>query len=194
ETSGYERDQEKQFAWRYRDWVVDALNRDMPYDRFVVEQLAGDELADCSERSVIATGMLRLGTWNDEPNDPQDYVYDRLEDLVHVTSSAFLGLTVKCARCHDHKFDAIPQTDYYRLAAVFWPGAIQPRDAKLLGGPSAAELGFENVLGWTDLGAKAEPLYLLRQGERSKPGQVVSAGPLSFVRSLARPFEPPPVE
>jgi len=194
ETSGYERDQEKPFAWRYRDWVVDALNSDMPYDRFVLEQLAGDELPDRSERSVVATGMLRLGTWNDEPNDPDDYKYERLEDLVHVTSTAFLSLTVKCARCHDHKFDPIPQTDYYQLAAVFWPGAIEPRDRKWLGGPTEEELGFENVLGWTDLGATAEPLHLLKLGERSRPGEVIAAGALSSVRSLARPFEPPPAD
>ena len=192
ETCGYERDQEKSFSWRYRDWVVDAFNEDMPYDQFVLEQLAGDELPDRSERSVIATGFLRLGTWNDEPNDPQDYKYERLEDLVHATSSAFLGLTVKCARCHDHKFDPIPQVDYYRLAAAFWPGAIEPRDAKLLGGPTAQELGFENVLGWTDLAATAPPLHLLKQGERHQPGELIEAGPLSAVRSLARPFDAPP--
>ncbi|MDP1586427.1 MAG: DUF1549 domain-containing protein, partial [Prosthecobacter sp.] len=108
ETSGYERDQEKPYAWRYRDWVVDAINEDLPYDQFVMQQLAGDEVPERTERTVVATGMLRLGTWNDEPNDAQDYKYERLEDLVHVTSSAFIGLTVKCARCHDHKFDPIP--------------------------------------------------------------------------------------
>ena len=123
DTSGYERDQEKPFAWKYRDWVVDALNNDMPYDRFVVEQLAGDELPDRDERSVIATGFLRLGTWNDEPNDPLDYQYDRLEDMVHTTSSAFLGMTVKCARCHSHKFDPITQEDYYRMAVRVLGGA-----------------------------------------------------------------------
>jgi hypothetical protein len=107
DTSGYERDQEKPFAWKYRDWVVKAFNSDMSYDQFVMQQIAGDELPDRTEESVIATGFLRLGTWNDEPNDKLDYQYDRLEDLVHTTSSAFLALTVKCARCHSHKFDAI---------------------------------------------------------------------------------------
>jgi len=119
DTSGYERDQPKPFAWKYRDWVVQALNADMPWGQFVRLQLAGDEVPDRSEHTVIATGFLRLGTWNDEPNDPEDYVYERLEDLVHTTASAFLGLTVKCARCHDHKFDPIPQTDYYALAGIF---------------------------------------------------------------------------
>ena len=102
DTSGYERDQEKPFAWRYRDWVVDSFNSDKPYDRFIVQQLAGDQLDSVDEQSVLGTGFLRLGTWNDEPNDPEEYQYERLEDLVHVTSTAFLGLTVKFARCHDH--------------------------------------------------------------------------------------------
>ena len=70
-----------------------------------------------SEASVIATGFLRLGTWDDEPNDPSEYQYERLEDMVHATTTAFLAMTVKCARCHDHKFDAIPQTDELGFAA-----------------------------------------------------------------------------
>ncbi len=169
DTSGYERDQEKPFAWKYRDWVVDAINDDLPYDRFIVEQIAGDELPDRSTRTLIATGMLRLGTWNDEPNDPQDYKYERLEDLVDVTSSAFLGITAKCARCHDHKFDPIPQVDYYRFAAAFWAGPIEPRDAGLLGGPSDDEIGEKEVLAWTDLTASPTPLHLLKNGDRNQP-------------------------
>ncbi|MBL7647363.1 MAG: PSD1 domain-containing protein [Candidatus Hydrogenedentes bacterium] len=192
ETSGYERDQEKPYAWRYRDWVVDAINDDLPYDQFVVQQLAGDEVPDRTERTVIATGMLRLGTWNDEPNDAQDYKYERLEDLVHVTSSAFLGLTVKCARCHDHKFDPIPQTDYYRLAAAFWPGAIEARDGKYVGGPTPEELGYENVLGWSDITNTPQPIHLLKNGERDKPGVAVEAGVLTVVPALDRPFDMPP--
>jgi len=166
DTSGYERDQEKPFAWKYRDWVVNAFNQDLPYDRFVIEQLAGDEIADRSEDSVIATGFLRLGTWNDEPNEPLDYQYERLEDLVHTTSTAFLGLTVKCARCHSHKFDAITQEDYYRMASTFWAGPIAPADRKFLGGPDPQKLGFPEVLGWTDLGSSPPPLHLLKNGER----------------------------
>jgi len=179
DTSGYERDQPKPFAWKYRDWVVQALNADMPWGQFVRLQLAGDEVPDRSEQTVIATGFLRLGTWNDEPNDPADYVYERLEDLVHTTTSAFLGLTVKCARCHDHKFDPIPQTDYYRFAAAFWPGPLQPGGRTLLGGPDAATLGFPEVLGWTDLTRQPQPLHVLKNGERHRPLQAVSPGPLS---------------
>lgn len=179
ETSGYERDQEKAFAWKYRDWVVQAINEDMPYDQFVMEQLAGDEIEGRQESSVIATGMLRLGTWNDEPNDPADYVYDRLEDLVHVTATAFIGLSVRCARCHDHKFDPIYQEDYYRMAGAFWPGPIQPRSSDLLGGPTVDELGVADVLAWTDITVDPGPLHMLRNGEREHPLQAVSPGTLS---------------
>ena len=69
-------------AWRYRDYVVDSFNTDKPYNEFIVEQIAGDEVSNRNEQSAIATGFLRLGTWNDEPNDPEDYKYDRLQDLV----------------------------------------------------------------------------------------------------------------
>jgi hypothetical protein len=189
ESSGYERDQEKPFAWKYRDWVVNAINNDLPYDRFIRDQLAGDEIEQRSEASVIATGFLRLGTWNDEPNDDQDYRYERLEDMVHSTSSAFLGLTVKCARCHDHKFDPIPQDDYYRVASAFWPGPIAARDRTLLGGPSPDELGVENVLGWTDLSATPEPLHVLRNGERDKPLNIIEPGSLTFASVMFRKFD-----
>jgi hypothetical protein len=190
ETSGYERDQEKSFAWKYRDWVIQALNDDKPYDRFVLEQLAGDELPDRNEHSVIATGMLRLGTWNDEPNDPEDYVYDRLEDLVHVTSTAFLGMTVKCARCHDHKFDPIYQEDYYRMAGAFWAGPIAARDREWLGGPNESELGVANVLGWTDITNHPSALRLLKNGERHQAQQEVAPGTLSMIADLSREFTP----
>jgi hypothetical protein len=190
DTSGYERDQPKPFAWKYRDWVVHAFNSDLPWSDFVRQQLAGDEIPDRSEQSVIATGLLRLGTWNDEPNDPADYQWERLEDLVHVTSTAFLGLTVKCARCHDHKFDPIPQVDYYRIALAFSPGPLAARDSKLLGGPSTAELGFPEVLGWTDITATPEPLKVLKNGDRQRPLEPVTPGGLSCLSPSALEFKP----
>ncbi len=190
ETNGYERDAVKPGAWRYRDWVIDAFNSDMPYDRFVQWQLAGDEIEERSEPSVIATGFLRLGTWDDEPNDPLEYQYDRLEDMVHATTTAFLGLTVKCARCHDHKFDPIPQTDYYRVAAAFWPGPVAHRKREWNGGPTAEELGFD-VLGWTDLSPRAPELQLLKKGNVHRPAGVVAPGTLTAVPSLVRQFEAP---
>jgi hypothetical protein len=193
DTSGYERDQEKPFAWKYRDWVVQAFNSDMPYDQFIVEQIAGDEIDNRSEESVIATGFLRLGTWNDEPNDRLDYQYERLEDLVHTTSSAFFGLTVKCARCHSHKFDAITQTDYYRMASAFWAGPLLT-GGKQLGGPTAEQVGFADVLAWTDTGPKPKPLHRLKNGERDQPLEEVVPASLSFIPSLERLFELPPID
>jgi hypothetical protein len=193
DTSGYERDQEKPFAWKYRDWVVQAFNSDMPYDQFIIEQIAGDEIANRTEQSVIATGFLRLGTWNDEPNDRLDYQYERLEDLVHTTSSAFFGLTVKCARCHSHKFDAITQTDYYRMASAFWPGPLLT-GGKQLGGPTAAQIGFDDVLAWTDTSPKPKPLHRLKNGERDQPLEEVIPGSLSFIPSLENSFDAPPAD
>lgn len=192
ETNGYERDEVKPHIWKYRDWVIRAYNTDMPYDRFVREQLAGDEVPDRNEQSVVATGMLRAGTWNDEPNDPSDYKYDRLEDMVEVVSTAFLGLTVKCARCHDHKFDPIPQRDYYRFAAAFWPGAIEPRDRALMGGPSEEELGVKGIFGWTDIHRSPSELHLLKNGDRHSPMEPVSPGHLSLVPVLDKPLKPSP--
>ncbi|MDG2222440.1 MAG: DUF1553 domain-containing protein [Rubripirellula sp.] len=189
DTSGYERDQDKPFAWKYRDWVVDAFNRDLPYDQFVMQQLAGDELPNRSKNSVIATGFLRLGTWNDEPNDKLDYQYERLEDLVHTTSSAFLALTVKCARCHSHKFDAITQEDYYRMASAFWAGPLLTGE---LGGPTAEKLGFNDVLGWTDDGPTPKAIHLLKNGERLHPMDEVLPASLSSIPALERPFDVPP--
>jgi hypothetical protein len=121
ETNGYERDGAKPSAWRYRDYVIDALNHDKPYDRFVIEQLAGDELPDANAETHIATTFLRLGTWDDEPAEPKMDRYDQLDDVLGTTATAFLGVTLRCARCHDHKFEPFSQEDYYRMLAVFEP-------------------------------------------------------------------------
>jgi hypothetical protein len=117
QTNGYERDGEKLYAWRYRDYVIRAFNEDKPYDRFIREQLAGDEQEPRTDDALIATGFYRLGVWDDEPDDARQAVYDELDDMVTAISQTFLGLTINCARCHDHKFDPISQKDYYRLLA-----------------------------------------------------------------------------
>ncbi|GAB5443575.1 MAG: PSD1 and planctomycete cytochrome C domain-containing protein [Fuerstiella sp.] len=119
ETNSYERDGAKPFVWRYRDYVIQSFNDDKPYDQFIIEQLAGDELPEPTADSIIATGYYRLGRWDDEPADPELAFYDDIDDLVTTTSQTFLGLTVNCARCHDHKIDPIPQRDYYRMVAFF---------------------------------------------------------------------------
>ena len=121
DSNGYERDAIKPSVWRYRDYVIDAFNSDKPFDRFVREQLAGDELSDATEESAISTTFLRLGPWDDEPADPATDRYDQLDDVVSTVGQVFLGLTVGCARCHDHKFEPLSMLDYYRLVAVFAP-------------------------------------------------------------------------
>lgn len=119
ETNSYERDGAKPFVWRYRDYVIQSFNNDTPYDRFITEQLAGDELPETTADSIVATGFYRLGRWDDEPADPELAYYDDLDDIVTTTGQTMLGLTVNCARCHDHKIDPLPQKDYYRMLAVF---------------------------------------------------------------------------
>ena len=119
ESNSFERDGAKPFAWKYRDYVIRSFNEDKPYGRFVREQLAGDELDPVTPDGVIATGYYRLGLWDDEPADPELSYYEQLDDIVSTTGQTFLGLTVGCARCHDHKIDPFPQKDYYRLLAFF---------------------------------------------------------------------------
>jgi hypothetical protein len=119
ESNGYERDDHKPQIWRYRDYVIRAFNDDKPFDRFILEQLAGDELPDANTESMIATGYYRLGPWDDEPADPKEDRFDQLDDMIHTTSQVFLGLTLSCARCHNHKFEPLTMHDYYRMAAIF---------------------------------------------------------------------------
>ena len=119
DTNSYERDGPKPNAWRYRDYVIRAFNQDKPYDQFIREQLAGDELPEPTADGLIATGFYRLGLWDDEPADRLLAQYDGLDDIITTVTQGFLGLTVNCARCHDHKIDPIPQHDYYSLLAFF---------------------------------------------------------------------------
>jgi mono/diheme cytochrome c family protein len=119
DTNGYERDNPKDNVWKYRDYIIQALNQDKPYDQFVIDQLAGDELENVTPESITATGFYRLGLWDDEPVDRLQAYYDGLDDVIVTSTQAFLGMTVGCARCHDHKLDPIPQTDYYKMLAFF---------------------------------------------------------------------------
>lgn len=119
ETDSFERDRLKPAAWRYRDWVIASLNADKPFARFALEQLAGDEVLDASFESIVATGYYRLGIWDDEPTDPLQAVYDDLDGIADTTARAFLGISMGCARCHEHKKDPIPARDYYRMLAFF---------------------------------------------------------------------------
>ena len=112
-------------AWRYRDWVVDAFNRDLPFDQFIVHQIAGDRLRSPSGKEIypeglIATTFLSNGAWDFGDDDKEKIVSDMVDDNIGVIGNAFLGLTLDCARCHDHKFDPISTEDYYGLAGMFY--------------------------------------------------------------------------
>ena len=111
------------FAWRYRNWVIDALNKDMPYDQFVRAQIAGDLLPTDSVQQhnaqLIATGFLTLGSHDLVEQNPAVFRMDVVDEQINATTRAFMGLTVGCARCHDHKFDPIPTSDYYAMAGIF---------------------------------------------------------------------------
>ena len=118
DSGGYERDFDWPSMWRYRDYVINAFNNDKPYDRFIREQLAGDEIAPESTEANIATGYLRMVLDNNIKDERTRM--DELDDNVATTAQTFLAVTAQCARCHNHKFDPIPQKDYYRMQAVFF--------------------------------------------------------------------------
>src|SRR5438445_214973 len=111
-----------------------ALNEDKPYDQFLIEQLAGDELTPLTNDSLTATAYYRLGVWDDEPDDGKQARADELDDIVSTTASAMLGLTLGCARCHDHKFDPIGQEDYYSFTAFFQNIHLYGKMADVVGG------------------------------------------------------------
>ena len=115
DSEGFEFDNDRAQMYRYRDYLVESFNKDKPYDRFVRDQLAGDEYSPVTDEAMIATGFLRLGPSGGGTRQ------DALDDLVAATTQTFVGLTVNCARCHNHKFDPIPQKDYYRIQSIFAP-------------------------------------------------------------------------
>jgi Protein of unknown function (DUF1553)/Protein of unknown function (DUF1549) len=121
DSNGFELDAERPDAWRYRDWVVRSLNADLPYDRFFTLQIAGDDLDAGDHDALIATGFCRCGPREVVGGNviPAVKRQSELTEITGTVGSVFLGLTIGCARCHDHKFDAIPTTDYYRLQAFF---------------------------------------------------------------------------
>jgi hypothetical protein len=223
-----EQDLPRPHAWRYRDYVIRSFNADKPYDRFLLEQLAGDELADYEHApeitpelydNLVATGFLRMApdpTWANITG----YVPDRLEvmaDEIDVLGSAVLGLTMKCARCHSHKFDPIPQRDYYRLVDVFkgaldeydWlkpeihPG-IGPVSQDVQGGRHLSFVTTAERHRWEAQNPKSRPrepriaalwdrgepspTYIYRRGDPLSPGRLVGPGVPSVLTDGKTPF------
>lgn len=127
DSNGYEVDRSRAH-WRYRDWVIAAFNANLPYDRFSIEQLAGDLLPSPTTEQLVATGFHRNTMWNEEGGvDPEEAMFETISDRVATTSTVWLGITMACAKCHDHKFDPITQKDYYRMYAFFANNAYEPR-------------------------------------------------------------------
>ena len=187
DTNGYERDADKPFVWRYRDYVIESLNEDKPFDRFVLEQLAGDEIPDRSVETHVATGFLRLGHWDDEPADPAADRYDQLDDIVSTVGQAFLGLTIGCARCHDHKFEPLSSRDYYSLVAVFNP-LERPRK-----GRTEETLSVEGteVYTYREASAQAPPTHILKRGSPANLGDLVEPAVPAILVKVQPPFPEP---
>src|SRR5436190_11310152 len=117
DSDGFEKDKQRQ-VWFYRDWVIGALNRDLPYDQFVIEQIAGDLLPGATQDQIVATGFLRNSMINEEGGiDPEQFRMEALFDRMDAIGKSILGLTIQCCQCHNHKYDPFTQEDYYRIFA-----------------------------------------------------------------------------
>ncbi len=185
------------YAYRYRDYVVDALNRDVPYDQFIIEQLAGDLLPETTSieektRRSIATGFLMLGPKALAETDKEQTKLDIADEQIDVTGRAFLGLTLGCARCHDHKFDPIPAVDYYALAGIFRgtsmfldlnPNASMWQEYPVPQGP-----GKEPIVVMAPKDGVGVNLKLHIRGDRFHLGQTV---PRRFLQILSKESTPP---
>ena len=181
DSNGFDWDEFRPLAWRYRDYVVRSLNADKPYDRFLTEQLAGDELVPgkpknaAEQDALIATSFLRLGPWDNsaklfgEDNRVRNAL---MNDLVETTGAAFLGLTYSCARCHNHKTDPLAQTDFYRLRAFFEKVTFRD-DLSLALAPDQEPLQALTV---TDSEKGKDKTYRLEGGDLNQPKEEVTVG------------------
>ena len=140
ESEGYESNHPRPSAWRYRDYVVRSFNDDRPFDEFIRQQIAGDEIAEYSDDNLIATGFLAAARISSNEEDKWLQRNDVNVDIVNAVGNAFLGVTIQCAQCHDHKFDPLTSRDFYSLQAFFVRG--QPTPVRL---PSAAEISDGNT-------------------------------------------------
>ena len=148
DTKGYEKDQQREI-WRYRDWVIDAFNRDLPYDLFTQEQLAGDLLPNATTEQILATAFHRNTMTNDEGGtDNEEFRIAAVKDRVDTTVQVWMGLTMGCAKCHSHKYDPITQQEYYQFMAYFnqTEDADRPDDAPRIATPTSAQLERQKKL------------------------------------------------
>lgn len=168
DTDGYEYDATRPDAWRYRDYVIRAFNNDKPYDRFILEQLAGDEIAPGEDETLIAAGFNRLGPLRKNAGNQMvaSSRNEQLTEMTNIVGAGLMGMTLGCARCHDHKFDAFRQSDYYRMQAFF--SAVQPVD--LVKAPNDAQKA------WKEKAApvQAEIARLMRELKKHPDGAGVT--------------------
>ncbi len=194
ESQGFERNRIRDSAWRYRDWIVSAFNRDLPYDEFVKLQLAGDVLRPGTYDGMVATGYHVCGTWDQVAHVEgsgamrQAARQDHLEDLIGTYGQAFLGLTLQCARCHDHKFDPIEQRDYFRTAAVLdgirqqesEASGLKLTSADAVGAAAGGEDPYDGPLHVPHFAAPSE-VRLLRRGQANQPLDTVEPASIDAV-------------
>lgn len=186
ESEGFERDKLRHNSWHYRDWVIDAFNNDMPYDQFVRHQLAGDVLNPDDADAIIATGFLVAGPWDEVGQNQQSPAMkavvrqDEIEDYVGTIGQAFLGLTVNCARCHDHKFDPITQKEYYRMAAAVAGVHHGSRD---VAGPDKQKYSV-----YAAKPSKPVATHLLARGNAASKLEMVAPGGIAAVAGVNAEF------
>jgi hypothetical protein len=183
DSDGQESDRDRPMAYHYRDFVIRALNDDQPFDQFVRWQLAGDEYEPANPQAVAATGFLAAGPFAALPDRLMEDErlrnrYNELDDVVSTIGTGLLGLTLGCARCHDHKYDAIPALDYYRLLSAFHCGE-----------PAEVALGTtsDKAYAWRDMGSEPAPTWLFQRGNYYDRDQPVELG---FVSLLTRGRSP----
>ena len=187
DSSGFEQDYDRPNAWRYRDYVIRSFNQDKPYDLFLKEQFAGDEIENRTEETLIATGFLRAGprvAFREKDNPERRYEY--LDDLIATTGRGVLGLTVHCARCHNHKFDPIPQRDYYSLVTTFY-GYVETTHPLV---PKAEADAFEQKTKDVDArqaAVKSEIKRIEAPYERQLRQQAYTKFPEATQRAIAKP-------
>jgi hypothetical protein len=193
ESQGFEYNRIRDNAWRYRDWVVDAFNRDLPYDEFVKKQVAGDVLYPKDLDALIATGDLVCGTW-DQPGHLEgsesmrkSVRQDALEEMVATLGQSLLGLTINCARCHDHKFEPISQKEYYQVAALL--GGVT-QEEKERGKIPLSPSGQANFSGVAHVVIPRQPpvFSVLERGDHRKPREVVAPAGLKALSGLDADF------
>lgn len=169
ETDGFEHDKVRPNAWKYRDWVINALNEDMPYDRFLRLQIAGDQLEPTSTDARVATAFCLSGPDMPDINSQDERRHNLLNELTATVGSVVMGLQLGCAQCHDHKYDPISQADFYRMRAFFNPAVSVKRN--------------ESVFALTKIDPKVKSYVMLR-GDHRRPGPPIEPG---FVRVAYTP-------